>query len=822
MDTQDNLESSPSKIKSLLFNKRTLIIGVFCVVLLFVLSIFLIRQENKNGKKIEPPITSQASPSQFSFRAPPEVFFENYDNQSSITGSPPSSLNAYTLKTNFPLNETLSFANNFGLNSYQPTIQPAMVIYNMDSKEKRGIMIFDTKTGNFTFQSYGVLKPSATTSSTSATEQAYAFLKDIKLYDQSLSCSITYKREDAPPTVTFVECHRDWRKIGLPIVNPLGVLNIAETTKLANLAPGMVDRFAPIDLAVKEVNTGDNGKARPDDFNTVTVGVYPDGNIYSIVSNLRWISSSASINANDIITQNQALDFFNQHKAQFSLTIPAGTGFVDWDKVYPKNLATAKQAIIQDISLVYLEKSSSVTQATYVPSYLIRGVASLESGYTVRFVETLPALKSEITTYTHPRQNGKVAGTSTYLAQEKSLQLKTFSPPPTQPAEQPPLTPFSTLPPQETQKCIDPVVSSALLLGGYQTVNLAIPGYGTAVVIATNHTFYLKSTSSSAIDISKVKEALLKAAEDQYVINVTQYLQKNPTNLATVDDVYNLYGKINKLKVGNRILTDRPAPPVNTLDIYPSSMMQDVNIPEVKDVAYRVAVRILNAQNQNQIGMLAGNQDLFPAEVIRDLHLVFYTAPGNKTACYISGESPILFLYPQKSTAVSITTYAPLIYKDPPSEGNSWKVVADPDGTIEDANGITRPYLYYEYDPTKVSFAQAKAGFVVATDKVVSFVTNTISSKLELNHAEANALLADIQKELPKLKKIAYVKISLIAKSEVDKNLPLSISPRPDTVNRIHILISPLDRKAAIEPQLITPITRQGFTVVELGVYIKD
>ena len=45
----------------------------------------------------------------------------------------------------------------------------------------------------------------------------------------------------------------------------------------------------------------------------------------------------------------------------------------------------------------------------------------------------------------------------------------------------------------------------------------------------------------------------------------------------------------------------------------------------------------------------------------------------------------------------------------------------------------------------------------------------------------------------------------------------LEITPEPDSLLRVFMAYQPLDRPAEIEPQVLEPFVRQGFTMVEWG-----
>lgn len=104
-------------------------------------------------------------------------------------------------------------------------------------------------------------------------------------------------------------------------------------TSLGSLKLGGVLSDSPVDSSIININTGDNGKARPNDFNTVTVTIQDGGVIREVASNIRWIQTPQTINASNIYTPEEALSQFLSHNAKLSLTIPAGEGRFNYDYI---------------------------------------------------------------------------------------------------------------------------------------------------------------------------------------------------------------------------------------------------------------------------------------------------------------------------------------------------------------------------------------------------------------------------------------------------------------------------------------------------------
>ncbi len=175
---------------------------------------------------------------------------------------------------------------------------------------------------------------------------------------------------------------------------------------------------------------------------------------------------------------------------------------------------------------------------------------------------------------------------------------------------------------------------------------------------------------------------------------------------------------------------------------------------------------------------------------------------------------PVIYLYPEKTEAVEVKV-APqggLSYSDP-VYGNGWSVVAQPSGKlIEKSSGKTYPYLFWEgrgglYEtPTR--------GFVVPRNEVESTLRQKLAV-LGLNTQETSDFL---EFWLPRMQEKPYYFITFLGTQQMNALAPLAISPKPDTIFRILMDFTPLDRPFAVEPLPLgkTP-ARKGFTVVEWG-----
>lgn len=192
---------------------------------------------------------------------------------------------------------------------------------------------------------------------------------------------------------------------------------------------------------------------------------------------------------------------------------------------------------------------------------------------------------------------------------------------------------------------------------------------------------------------------------------------------------------------------------------------------------------------------------------------------GNNYSCYkISDEQinnckPVIYLYPAEPTQVSVAFANPqdvdLTYTYPIYGENGWTVTAFEDGTLWDGE---RNYysLYWEgVTQDNISF---NTGFCVNSDELIEFFEDVLA-KLGLNDFEAQEFIIYW---LPILGENPY-NIIYFATNDWIKDVPLAVSPAPDTQIRFNMIYRPSVEKINILPQEIKTPVRVGFTLVEWG-----
>ena len=172
---------------------------------------------------------------------------------------------------------------------------------------------------------------------------------------------------------------------------------------------------------------------------------------------------------------------------------------------------------------------------------------------------------------------------------------------------------------------------------------------------------------------------------------------------------------------------------------------------------------------------------------------------------------PVLYLYPEKETAVTVTLdYAGELTCTYPTYNNGWTVTAQPDGTLTDSAGQAYNYLYWEgLDHTEYDFSQ---GFCVAGRDTAVFLEDALS-RLGLTRREANEFIVYW---LPQMQENPYNLIAFQSDAYTQA-ARLAIDPVPDTLLRVFMAWKPLEHAQNIPAQPLSTPGRTGFTAVEWG-----
>lgn len=374
--------------------KVLLIISGFLFVILILLIATLTLFSNKGPQTPNQQVTDVNTPSDQSGQGQPlqtsqlpQAQFASWTPPAEKPSAPPTS-RVYSLKQSYSVEEVTTLAQNLSAgDSVKQNDQYILAHSFKNDGQDLTMLIFNTTTGEFTFTtSEGVEFKSPAGSLES---RIYEFLEAYDLYDPYIKVAATYKKR-SEPGVTYVELHRDWDSVGLPILNLVGVLNLPEDQKLADLTLASTPSNLQEDVDIYAASDNKDGYARQTDFNTITLGVENDA-VISLKSNMRKLETNEPTET-PLLSYDEAESKVQSGQSDYFVTAPAGAGSADWGQIYPNNVANAQEGVIDESMLAYLENSPNTSQNQLSPYYFFRGHADLESGYRINFTAAVSAL----------------------------------------------------------------------------------------------------------------------------------------------------------------------------------------------------------------------------------------------------------------------------------------------------------------------------------------------------------------------------------------------------------------------------------------------
>ena len=175
---------------------------------------------------------------------------------------------------------------------------------------------------------------------------------------------------------------------------------------------------------------------------------------------------------------------------------------------------------------------------------------------------------------------------------------------------------------------------------------------------------------------------------------------------------------------------------------------------------------------------------------------------------------PIIYLYPTEETQVNVQLgNQEKITCSYPKYTTGWNVIAQPNGDLKDIDTNKNLYsLYYESDNV-VEFQGEKDGFIVKGEDSAEFLEEKLKI-LGLTDREAEEFIIYW---LPKLESNKYNYIRFATREEIDANMPLTITPTPDTTIRVLMEYKGLENPIEVEEQNLEKTERKGFVAVEWG-----
>lgn len=203
------------------------------------------------------------------------------------------------------------------------------------------------------------------------------------------------------------------------------------------------------------------------------------------------------------------------------------------------------------------------------------------------------------------------------------------------------------------------------------------------------------------------------------------------------------------------------------------------------------------------------------------LNISFLNPPYEQAAAvYPSQEmggfdKPVINIYPTKPTDVTVQfkNYNGLTAAYPDYR-NGWSVTALPTGQLVDNfTGREYNYLFWEGKAIIPQSFDLATGFVVPRDSTSDFLQNKLRA-LGLTPKEYNEFIVYW---MPRMIANNYNLVHFATQAEYADQVPLDITPKPDSILRVFIVFKGLNKPVSVRPQNFPGFIRNGFSVVEWG-----
>lgn len=199
---------------------------------------------------------------------------------------------------------------------------------------------------------------------------------------------------------------------------------------------------------------------------------------------------------------------------------------------------------------------------------------------------------------------------------------------------------------------------------------------------------------------------------------------------------------------------------------------------------------------------------------IEPQHVSYYGIYLEESYEQIMTEKPVIYLYPEKDTTVSVKLKASgeLTFTYPAYE-NGWEFKASPNGDLSFGDD-TYNYLFWESSKRYALHSNAYAsGYYVKGENATSF----LKEKLDEAGLTSKEQTDFITYWAPRLAQNELNFVRFEFNETCDRFAELDITPKPDNLYRIYMLWHPTNLSYSISPQEIQKVNRDGFTVIEWG-----
>jgi hypothetical protein len=175
---------------------------------------------------------------------------------------------------------------------------------------------------------------------------------------------------------------------------------------------------------------------------------------------------------------------------------------------------------------------------------------------------------------------------------------------------------------------------------------------------------------------------------------------------------------------------------------------------------------------------------------------------------------PNIYLYPEAETEVTVRLIAEdgEIIRTEPEYGDGFRVRVTPDGRIEGK------YDYLFYEAVIGDINDLEFGWCVSSKGIMEFFEGVLR-EYGFNWREITDFIDYWSGKLPDA---PYYRIYPLEKRDIDGKVSLYIEPEPGTLFRVWFYIIPSDKWMDLREPTIIPLKREGFTVVEWGVILRE
>ena len=199
-----------------------------------------------------------------------------------------------------------------------------------------------------------------------------------------------------------------------------------------------------------------------------------------------------------------------------------------------------------------------------------------------------------------------------------------------------------------------------------------------------------------------------------------------------------------------------------------------------------------------------------------EMYIITKTTQVRETPSWYDSEitydKPVIYLYPEAPTKVDVRVdFKGEFTITIPEYQGGWTVTAHPDGTLIDADGEEYPYLFWEGVPASDVLTLSE-GFCVRGEDTEAFLLDVLPT-LGLIEPECAEF---INFWLPRMEGNAYNVIRFNDPAYMEM-AHMDIAPTPDTIIRVFMSYTASDTYVTLPMQHLTPLSRDGFTVVEWG-----